>query len=309
MGWFATRVAVGLAGAAGILFAVATPALAQGGYRAQITELPEEAVAGEGPIGLTVVVSRDLGGDCEKVRWSMVLRSDGVGLDQIRAARIEQDGAFALDVQVDGDTARLTDVQLDPGTLCQDRTVTAEYQFSFTDDAEGRVTFTAEAYNVDAELLADTAATLPVVTEAGASADPEPSETPVDLVEEEPVGGATDPAAGAGGGAAQPTGAIPAGDTSGIPVAWFIAGGALVFVGFGLLMRVRARLLRATGDVDGPLAATAGPGRSGTLWQSATAPTASWPQTTAPHPAANWPDTQTQTQTQVRSRPGRGRWR
>lgn len=293
MGRFATRVAVGVAGVAGLLLITAVPALAQGGYRAQITELPPEAVAGDGPVGMTVVVSRDDGGDCEKVRWSLVLRSDGVGLNQIRAARIEQGASFAINVQVDGDTARLTDVQLDPGTLCQDRTVTAQYQFSFADDAQGRVTFTAEAYDVNARLLADTAVTLPVVAEPGGSVDPEATESvspPVGDLVDEPIGG-TGPAAGSGGGAAQPPGVIPAGDTSGIPVAWFIAGGALVFVGFGLLMRVRARLLRTTADVDSPLPAAAGPGPDGGLWRSAA----------AARPAAGWG--------QARSRPGRSRWR
>lgn len=294
VGRIATGVAVGLAGVAGLLFA-ATPAAAQGGYQAQITELPDEAVAGEGPVGMTVVVSRDLGGDCEKVRWSLLLRVDGVEFDQIRAARVEQGQAFAVDVQIDDDTARLTDIALDPGTLCQDRTVTAQYQFSFTDDAEGRVTLTAEAYDEDVNLLADTAVTLPVVTEPGGS-DPEPTESVPPVVEDPAV--IADAPAGTGGGGPQPVDAIPAGDTSGIPVAWFIVGGAMVFVGFGLLMRVRARLLRSTADPDGPLPATGAMpvGPSGDGWRSAADV---WQSAAAPSSATGW----------GRSRSGRSRWR
>ncbi|MFY1633036.1 hypothetical protein ACN27F_07065 [Solwaraspora sp. WMMB335] len=263
VGRVASRAALGLACAAGLLFASAVPAAAQPGqrgYRAQITELPSEALAGAAPVPLTVVVSRDLGGDCEKVRWSLLVRADGLGLDQVRAARVEQGTAFAIDVQVDGDSARLTDEDLDPGILCVDRTVTAQYQFSFADDATGRITFTAEAYDTDLRLLADIGATLPVVGRPGAAdtadADPSPSAEATGASDTPPA--PADGAAGSGGGGGQPVDAIPAGDTSGIPVIWFVAGGAMVFVGFGLLLRVRARLLRGTADLDGPLPAVAG---------------------------------------------------
>ncbi|MFV2125820.1 hypothetical protein ACFHWS_14975 [Micromonospora sp. LOL_013] len=261
VGRIAVRVGVGLAAVAGLMLTAATPAFAQAGYRAQVTELPDEAVAGAGTVEMTVVVSRNLGGECEKVRWSLVLRSDGVGLDEIRAARVEQGTAFAVDVQTDGDDARLTDVQLDPGILCADRTVTAQYQFSFADDAEGKVTFTVEAYDENTQLLADTAATLPVVGEPGGP-DPEPSEPAEEPVDSQPGAEVPDgdAPAGVGGGGPQPVDAIPAGDASGIPVAWFIAGGAMVFVGFGLLLRVRARLMRGLADPDDAVPAVAGAG-------------------------------------------------
>ncbi|MDG4766945.1 hypothetical protein O7632_23010 [Solwaraspora sp. WMMD406] len=269
VGRFAARAVLGLAGAAGLLVTTAGPVLAQPGYRLEIAEVPDEALAGGGPVPFTVVVSRDFGGDCEKVRWSLVLRTEGLGLEQVRAARIEQGQAFAIDVRTDGDSARLTDVRLDPGTLCGDRTVTAEYQFSFAEDtAGGKVTFTAEAYTVDLRLLADTGVTVPVVAESGAAdATPSPSaEATEEPGIEPPAGGsATGGSAddGIGGGAGQPVDAIPAGDASGIPVAWFVAGGAMVFVGFGLLLRVRARLLRATADPDSPLPVASQPRLTG----------------------------------------------
>ena len=49
----------------------------------------------------------------------MVLTVDGADLDQVRVDRVEEDGNFPLRVRTEGDTARLTDVRLDPGQLCR----------------------------------------------------------------------------------------------------------------------------------------------------------------------------------------------
>ena len=68
--------------------------------------------------------------------------------------RVEETGSFPLDIRTDGDVARLTDRQLDPGTLCPGRTVTARYRVAFAGDVtRGRVTLAAEAYDANLRLL------------------------------------------------------------------------------------------------------------------------------------------------------------
>lgn len=263
----AVRLGVVLACVVVTVVAGAAPALGIPGYRAEITGLPAEFTADGDPVTFSVVVSRDLGGECESVRWSLLVRVDGMSLDQVGTARVEQGQAFPLDIRADGGTARLTDTQLDPGTLCQDSTVTADYQFSFDRNViDGRVTFTAEAYDTDLRLLASANAGRDVVgvdgpepapgaSEIGAEVDP-----PTDVDVDPPAGDGVGSAGGngddgngddgnGGGGIGQAVDAVPAGDTSGVPVAWFVVGALMVFVGFGLLLRVRARLLRSVGAV------------------------------------------------------------
>ena len=243
----------GLLGAAAAVPALPAPAgAAVEGFDVTITEVPDEFRAGADARTVEVVASTDERGGCRKVRWSMVLEVDGVDLDQVRVDRIEEDDSFPLRVQTDGDTARLTDVRFDPGSLCRDRTVTARYRVAFDDDAAaGRVTFQAQAFDAGTRLLQEATATSRVIGEPPSSPaesespEPEESEEPEQSEQpEEPVAepAETDDAAAApgdGGPAAQRASA-----QSGPPsllVPGLIIGAALVFAGVGLLLRMRTR--------------------------------------------------------------------
>lgn len=225
-----------------VLALPAAASAAVDGVDVTITEVPDAFEAGAGARTVEVVASTDRGDRCRKVRWSMVLRVEGVDLDQVEVNRIEEDDSFPLRVQTDGDTARLTDVRFDPGSLCRGRTVTARYRVAFDDDApEGSVTFQAQAFDAATRLLQEASATSRVVgneDEDEPSPSPEPSESDAaEPVAEEPsdeaaappaVGLAARPAAGQGG--------VPSLLGPGL-----IVGAALVFAGVGLLVRIRMR--------------------------------------------------------------------
>lgn len=168
---YALRFGVVLAGLAGTLLAVAAPA--QAAFTTQLGGLPERFTAGGEVRTVSAVVSRTgAPGGCVKVRWSLVLRVEGLRLDQVRLDRVEETGSFPVEVRTEGDVARLTDRQLDPGTLCPDRTVTARYRLAFAGDVtRGRITLAAEAYDARLRLLARQTATRTVVG-AGAAATP-----------------------------------------------------------------------------------------------------------------------------------------
>lgn len=247
--------------------AVASPAAAVvPGIDVNITELPDTFDAGGGPDTVTVVASTETERRCQRVRWSMLMQVEGVRLDQVRVDRVEDTGSFPLQVQADGDTARLTDARFDPGTLCRGRTVTARYRVAFADNATaGRVTFRAEAYDAGARLLQQASATSQVVgddaeppeaspspsptgpaddeateeePEAGASASDDVTPEPTDAVEEA-AGDGTEPTSPAGDGIA----AVPAaaGGSPSLLGAGLIIGAVLIFVGVGLLLRLQLR--------------------------------------------------------------------
>ncbi|HEU4425639.1 MAG TPA: hypothetical protein VFR67_24150 [Pilimelia sp.] len=219
----------------GLVLANASPAAAAQGVAVQISEVPDQFAAGARPETLTVAASKRKG-DCLKVRWSMVLRVEGMRLDQVRVDRIEETGSFPLDVRSEGDSARLTDVQLDPGTLCRDRTVTARYEVNFAKDvAGGRVTFSVEAYDAELRLLESDTATRTVE-----GAAPEPTESPTAPPEETaPEGPPVAPDE-----PAQPQAAAPAGNQIPLPAIGFLIGALMLFLGFGLLLQVYRRMRR-----------------------------------------------------------------
>ncbi|MCM0678706.1 hypothetical protein NCC78_29130, partial [Micromonospora phytophila] len=241
---YAVRAGVVLACLTGVGLAAATPARAA--FATELSGLPAEFTAGDQVETVSAVVSRDDGG-CVKVRWSMVLRVQGIRLDQVKMDRVEETGSFPLEIRTEGDVARLTDRQLDPGTLCRDRTVTARYRVAFDEDVtRGRVTLEAEAYDASLRLLSRQTATRSVVG-SGATATPggapEPSGTAVEptepAVEETEEAAPTDepvaevpPAAGAGRPVARSGG-------FGIVQAAFLLGGLLLSLGVGLLLRLR----------------------------------------------------------------------
>lgn len=242
----------------------AVPARAAAAFSTELSGLPDEFTAGDGVRTLAAVVSRSDGGGCVKVRWSMLLRVQGLRLDQVRVDRVEDTGSFPLEVRTEGDVARLTDRELDPGLLCPGRTVTARYRVAFAGDVDrGRVSFAAEAYDQQLRLLARQSASRQVVgravpAEPSRSAKPTPSATgatePTEPATEAP---ATEERAGevppseeavaeppVPGAAARP---IAASGGFGVTQAAFLLGGLLLFLGAGLLLRMR-RLLRPVGE-------------------------------------------------------------
>jgi len=219
------------------------------GFQVDITELPETFTAGDGARTVTVVASSEQN-RCQKVRWSLLIAVDGPDLDDVEVARVEDDGDFPVQVQNAGaGSARVTDVQLDPGQLCRGRTVTARYQIGFDDDADsGRVTFQAQAFNAGRTLLQEASSRSQVKGEedeekspspeaspspSESSPEPEESATDEETAEPEPTDTEADVAA-------VPT----SGSDSGTPSllgAGLVVGGVLVFLGVGLLLRLRMR--------------------------------------------------------------------
>ncbi|MFC7545621.1 hypothetical protein [Plantactinospora sp. GCM10030261] len=249
--WTARLIAV-LVPIVGLLGLPMAPAGAAPGFDTRLGNLPARFTAGAEPTTLTAVVSTTVGGECRKVRWSLVVRVAGMQLDQVRLDRIEETGRFPTRVSAEGLTARITDEQVDPGSLCRDRTVTARYRLAFAPDVvDARVDLRAEAYDENSRLLSQRSATRMVVRgKAGPSAVPDQTPTPtaepaptVAPEDEAVVGTEAPPAAGGtGGGAEQPAGAQSGG--LGLVEAGFLVGGLLLFLGMGLLLRMR-HVLRA----------------------------------------------------------------
>ncbi|WBB72038.1 hypothetical protein O7602_20200 [Micromonospora sp. WMMD1128] len=259
-GWRqALRIGLVLTCLAGAGYGGAAPARAAATFSTELSGLPDEFTAGNRVETLSAVVSRSDRADrndCVKVRWSMLLQVQGLRLDQVKVDRVEETGSFPLEIRTEGDTARLTDRQLDPGVLCPGRTVTAQYRVAFAEDVgRGRVSIAAEAYDPQLRLLARRTASRQVVGEA-VEPTPEPSPTsaaPTDPPSEEPpteepvTDEPTDaavvepPLPGAAGRPVAETGGF------GVVQAAFLLGGLLLFLGGGLLLRMR-RLLRPAGE-------------------------------------------------------------
>ncbi|MFG3303490.1 hypothetical protein [Micromonospora chersina] len=253
-GWrCALRIGVVLTCLAGAGLGAAVPAGAAAAFSTELSGLPDEFTAGDRVETLSAVVSRSDGGGCVKVRWSMLLRVQGLRLDQVKVDRVEDGGSFPLEIRTEGDTARLTDRDLDPGLLCPGRTVTARYRVAFAEDVgRGRVSFAAEAYDPGLRLLARQSAARGVVGREAtaepteATPDPSPSSAePTDPASEEPV--TEEPSSEAAVVEPPPPGAAgrPVSTSGGFGVVQgaFLLGGLLVFLGAGLLLRMR-RLLR-----------------------------------------------------------------
>jgi hypothetical protein len=222
-----------------------TPAsAAEPGTRIQLSRpssFPADGVARE----VTAVVSTDARRDCRKVRWSMLLRVQGVTIDQVRFARVENDTAFPLRVEANTDTARITDVRFDPGSLCRGRTVTASYRFAFR-GGPGTVSFQVQATDRDDTLLASADGRSEIAAGGDSSAEPSPSpsesasgapETPAGT---DPGTSSSEPAAGGGAAGAAGT---PVAQNKGYSLLGpgLIVGALLVFLGIGMLLWLRGR--------------------------------------------------------------------
>jgi hypothetical protein len=220
------------------------------GFDVALTQVPDAFVAGQEPRSVTAVIATDTAGRCQKVRWSMLLRVfDGPTLDDVKITRIEDGGEFLVRSQVQGDTARLTDVQVDPGELCPGRTVTARYDMSFDDSAPaGRVSFEVQAFTTTGVLLQQAATTTRVDGRAAPTPTAEPSPSGSDAAgagaggdaSDEPSESAAAPAVTApsdvAANAAAAEGGIPSLLGPGL-----IVGALFVLLGVGILLRLRLR--------------------------------------------------------------------
>ncbi|MFC3384428.1 hypothetical protein [Couchioplanes azureus] len=234
--------------ATALAVAVATLALpgrataVEPGFEVRVTELPPAFGAGAESRTLTVVASSDRR-RCQKVRWSLVMQVEGPDLDEVEVERVEGDDDFPVQIQREDDTARITDEQPDPGELCRGRTVTARYRISVDDDADsGRVRFAPQAFSAGGTLLQETSAQTAVVGQEGAAApsespSPEPDDPQASAGEDEEATPQPDPTRDSIAG-------VPASSSGGTPSLLgpgLIVGAVLVFLGVGLLLRLRLR--------------------------------------------------------------------
>lgn len=211
----------------------ASPAAAAQGVTVEITELSDRFAAGTTP-KMTVVASKRTGGNCLRVRWSMVLRVEDMRLDQVDVERVEDDGPFAVEVRTEGDSVRLTDERLDPGRLCRNQTVTARYELELADDVtDGRVSLLVEARDAQGDLLEEDTVTRNVAGNGRATPSAEPSAEPSEQAEIPITGGGV-------GQAVDPTSA--SGGSGGLLPIGLAVGGMMVFLGMTLLIRARKRL-------------------------------------------------------------------
>ncbi|MCO1595827.1 hypothetical protein M8C17_11725 [Micromonospora sp. RHAY321] len=255
---YALRLGVVLACLSGVELVLAAPA--QAAFATELSGLPARFTAGDQVRTVSAVVSQtDRRGGCVKVRWSMVLSVQGIRLDQVKMDRVEETGDFPLEIRTEGDVARLTDRQLDPGTLCPDRTVTARYRVAFAEDVtRGRVTLAAEAYDANLRLLARQTATRSVVGAGGTpSSSAEPTGTPAEPSDPATAPGeqeSTEPIGDQEVAAAPPAPGRPVSQSGGFGVtqAAFLLGGLLLSLGLGLLLRLRHLTRVATAEADEP---------------------------------------------------------
>jgi hypothetical protein len=247
-----------LAMATATLTLPAAASAAEPGVSLQFTRFPRSVTAGSGAQNVTAVVSsQQQGKACRKVRWSMLLQVRGISLDQVKIQRVENNQDFGLRVRAAGDQARLTDAQFDPGSLCPGGTVTATYLVAFTGGA-GTATFQVDALDAAGRVLQSATSTSQVRNRAAENADPttppparteSPSADPSpSAAESDDTGGAAaagdqDTASPAGPAAAQiqPNKTAANGRTPSLLGPGLIVGAVLVFLGIGLLLRLRSR--------------------------------------------------------------------
>lgn len=209
------------------------------GVELKLTKVPAEVEAGEDPEIVEVVVSTDNRGRCQKVRFSLVVGVEGTDPEKVRVNRVEGDDAFPTQAREEGGRTRITDNQVDPGTLCRGRTVTGRYLVSVAGGAaDGKITFDAEAFSAGGTLLEKASGSSDVKGSSAAPPSEKPSEEPSGEPSEEP---------------SEPAAALPPPPDSDSRLAagqdstpsllgpGLIVGAVLVLVGVGLLLRVRLR--------------------------------------------------------------------
>ncbi|WP_433382208.1 hypothetical protein ACQPZX_18515 [Actinoplanes sp. CA-142083] len=209
------------------------------GFAVNIGQAPGTITIGKQARTLTAVATTDRQRRCFKVRWALVIKTEGISLDQVRVNRVENGQTFAVRAQLRDDQARIVDVQADPGELCRNRTVTGRWDVSFVGPDDGRVTFEAQALDGARELSSAEASSRVVTAVAAkpsASASASPSASPT-AAEEAVADDQATPAA-------DPTSAAALNPASGTPSVLgpgLIIGAVLVFLGVALLLRIRTR--------------------------------------------------------------------
>ncbi|MGK5681966.1 hypothetical protein [Actinoplanes sp. URMC 104] len=215
------------------------------GFEVKVGEAPATFTIGKNARSLTAVVSTDRGRRCLKVRWALTIETKGVSLDQVQVARVENGRSFDVRAGVQEETATVVDERLDPGQLCRNRTVTGRWDIAFTGPDNGEVTFQAQAFDAAGRLLASTGVQAqvvsPVAARPSAGPSPSPSVTPTEdapveeeeeVVDQAPQPERTSAAAGALNPASSSTNVLGVG---------LIVGALMVFLGVGMLLRLRTR--------------------------------------------------------------------
>jgi hypothetical protein len=229
------------------------PALADTpGFAVSLAQ-PGTFTVGKSPRALSAVASTDRALRCHKVRWALLVRAEGVSLDQIRINRIENGQSFPVRTQLDEDGARVVDTQPDPGALCRGRTVSARWEIAFTGPDDGRVSFEARAVDATGRLLASGQAGSRVVTAVAAKPSATPSKSPSASASPsfspEPTEAAAAPATTTSSAAAA-VGLARTGGSTSILGPGLIVGAVLVLLGVALLLRLRSRGRRKPGWND-----------------------------------------------------------
>lgn len=190
---------------------------------------------------LSAVASTDKARRCHKVRWELTVRTEGISLDQLRVTRVESGRSFPARAELDEDGARIVDTGLDPGQLCRNRTVSAQWNISFTGPDDGSVAFEVKAVDAAGRLLATGGASSQVVTAVAAK----PSVTPSASAPATPTF-SPEPTEAVAAPAVQPSSApaaalARAGSSTSILGPGLIVGAVLVLLGILLLVRLRKR--------------------------------------------------------------------
>jgi hypothetical protein len=246
-------VTTGLALVAAVLaFSAAPASAAVDGFQVTFGQAPATFTIGQQARTVTASVATDRQRRCVKVRWALVITTDGVSLDQVRVNRVENGQSFRVRAQLGADAARITDTQADPGQLCRNQTDSAQWDISFTGPDNGRVTLAAQALDLTGRELATAESSSRVVTAVADKPSDKPSATssarptPTEAATEEPVADDQDtPAAKATTSSAALT---PTGGTPSVLGPGLIIGAVLVFLGVALLLRIRTRNRRGDGD-------------------------------------------------------------
>ncbi len=207
------------------------------GFEVEIGESPATFTIGKAARTLTAVASTDQSRRCRKVRWALALRTDGVSLDQVRVNRVENGRSFEVRTRVDEEGGRVVDARPDPGELCRGRTVTGRWDIAFTGPDDGTVTLEAVAADNTGRVLSSASTEVRVVSPVAARPSATPSEPPpaegeaAPEEESAPAPEVTESAAALD----------PAAGTPSVLGPGLIVGAVLVFLGVGLLLRIRAR--------------------------------------------------------------------
>ena len=213
------------------------------GFAVNLGQAPATFTIGKAARTMTAVVSTDRGRRCVKVRWSLVIRTEGISLDQVRVNRIENGQSFPVRAQLTDDEARVVDNQPDPGQLCRNQTVTGRWDVGFTGPDDGKVTLEARA-SEGGRLLSSAELTSRVVTAVAAKPSATPSAPASPTATAPPAEEATEAVADdRTAPSEEPTTAAlnPAAGTPSVLGPGLIIGAVLVFLGVALLLRIRTR--------------------------------------------------------------------